>query len=217
MAQKPLTDLRAVAHPSEYRIWRAMIERCENSNADGFKYYGGRGIKVCARWRKSFANFLKDMGLRPAGRTASGKRPKFTLERKNSNRGYSPSNCCWATYKTQRMNQRPYDESARVRSAWRNRSRVARNRSDLTGKRFGRLVALRYAEKRKWLCQCDCGVQKAISGGALKRGVTRSCGCLNREVSRQKAIARNTPTLARKGWVTRRRKNDGGKTWHEGH
>lgn len=57
---------------------------------------------------------------------------------------------------------------------------------DLTGRRFGRLVALRISEqpKRKhvrWLCVCDCGTEKVFSGGNLKQGTTLSCGCLKRE------------------------------------
>lgn len=61
------------------------------------------------------------------------------------------------------------------------------SRIELIGKRFGRLVVLsetteRQAESIIWLCQCDCGVIKKINGHCLRKGVTRSCGCLMREV-----------------------------------
>lgn len=64
---------------------------------------------------------------------------------------------------------------------------------DLTGMRFGRLTVIREDEKSKngdcrWLCHCDCGEYKIIYGTALKRGLTNSCGCLNREL----IIKRNT-------------------------
>lgn len=53
---------------------------------------------------------------------------------------------------------------------------------DLTGQRFGSLVALSKAESRKgktyWLCRCDCGNEKEIQTGHLTSGVTTSCGCL---------------------------------------
>lgn len=56
---------------------------------------------------------------------------------------------------------------------------------DLIGQRFGRLLVLsRVANRRrpKWLCQCDCGNSKVILSGGLRNG-TRSCGCLQREMS----------------------------------
>ena len=59
---------------------------------------------------------------------------------------------------------------------------------DLTGMRFGRLVALRRSKKKnktEWLCVCDCGNEKVIEGGSLRGGRTKSCGCLNREVARK--------------------------------
>jgi hypothetical protein len=54
---------------------------------------------------------------------------------------------------------------------------------DRSGQRFGRLVAIRPAGKTKegrisWLCRCDCGVDKVISGGPLNAGHAKSCGCL---------------------------------------
>lgn len=62
---------------------------------------------------------------------------------------------------------------------------------DLTGQRFGRLVAILYAGrvcrgKQRyfyWLCRCDCGELKLIDGHALRRGITNSCGCLQREIT----------------------------------
>lgn len=59
---------------------------------------------------------------------------------------------------------------------------------DLTGKRFGRLIALKDSGERdsngsiRYDCICDCGKNKIISGSHLKRGYVLSCGCLSREV-----------------------------------
>lgn len=65
---------------------------------------------------------------------------------------------------------------------------------DITGQRFGRLTAVRIHERwtsnrgTQWLCQCDCGNAKIVGLNHLKRGTTKSCGCLQRELK----IERNT-------------------------
>lgn len=65
------------------------------------------------------------------------------------------------------------------------------NLINLTGQRFGRLVVIRQAptvkRRAQWLCKCDCGTEKVIPAGALQRGHTQSCGCLRRDVAREKA------------------------------
>lgn len=73
---------------------------------------------------------------------------------------------------------------------------------DLTGERFGRLVVIKEVEPhisksgktkmRKWLCRCDCGTEKEILGTSLSRGATKSCGCLNSEVAREKMLKMST-------------------------
>ncbi len=80
-----------------YQSWLMMRQRCRNPRVDNYKYYGGRGIRVCNRW-DLFENFLADMGERPDGKT---------LDRYPDNNGnYEPGNCRWATLKQQRANQR---------------------------------------------------------------------------------------------------------------
>lgn len=81
----------------EYRVWDAMIQRCENSRNKAFANYGGRGIRVCAQWL-GFAAFLSDMGLRPT--------PLHCIERVDNNVGYQPDNCKWATRHDQQRNLR---------------------------------------------------------------------------------------------------------------
>ena len=60
---------------------------------------------------------------------------------------------------------------------------MAKNKIDIAGQRFGKLTVLSEAGKTndgkiKWLCQCDCGNQKIISGSSLRQGLTKSCGCV---------------------------------------
>ena len=82
-------------HPL-YRTWLTMWQRCTNSNIACWMRYGGRGIRVCDRWR-NFQNFLSDMGGRPHGRT---------LDRIDGDGHYDPSNCRWATAKEQTENRK---------------------------------------------------------------------------------------------------------------
>lgn len=74
----------------EYVVWSLMKQRCYNPKVTGYDRYGGAGITVCARWRRSFKNFIHDMGRAP---TIS-----HTLDRFPGRHGnYKPSNCRWAT------------------------------------------------------------------------------------------------------------------------
>lgn len=67
---------------------------------------------------------------------------------------------------------------------------MSKKREDLTGKRFGQLTVLGPAEdangKARWLCRCDCGKEKITYGSNLKKGTTKSCGCLGLELKRRK-------------------------------
>lgn len=95
-------------HLYEYKSWDMMRQRCYNERYDGYKHYGGRGIKVCDRWLEKpngFKNFLEDMGKRPEG---------ASLDRINVNGDYEPSNCRWAPGTIQLYNRRPKVHSTKI-------------------------------------------------------------------------------------------------------
>lgn len=94
--EKPLNNSQFARSFAAYGSWLNMMQRCYNTNYARYHEWGGRGIQVCARWRFSFWLFLADMGERPDG---------MTLERKNNEGHYEPSNCKWASRMEQRHNQ----------------------------------------------------------------------------------------------------------------
>lgn len=71
-----------------YRSWHAMLQRCTNPNHKHYERYGGAGVTVSERW-KDFANFLHDLGERPA---------RKELSRLDETNGYEKGNVVWETH-----------------------------------------------------------------------------------------------------------------------
>lgn len=72
-----------------YRIWKAMHERCENPNAQNWRWYGGKGVKVCKAWQsfEVFRSWAADHGYEEG----------LQLDRVDADKDYKPSNCRWIT------------------------------------------------------------------------------------------------------------------------
>lgn len=84
-------------YSKEWSSWHSMRQRCLNPRHPSYRYYGGRGITICARW-SNFEKFLADIGNRPS--------PSHSLDRINNNGNYTPKNCKWSDKKEQGRNRR---------------------------------------------------------------------------------------------------------------
>lgn len=96
-ARSALTHGRSRDRGPTYRSWLSMTARCTSRANKRWPRYGGRGIKVCARWSgvDGFVNFAADMGERPVGKS---------IDRKDNDGNYEPSNCRWSTPAEQNRN-----------------------------------------------------------------------------------------------------------------
>lgn len=104
-----------------YHIWSSMIQRCHTETNHQYSNYGGRGIRVCSRWRQSFAAFRDDIGPRPSKR--------HTIERIDNNGPYAPKNCRWATRPEQALNTRrnrllTFNGSTKPLKVWANETKI---------------------------------------------------------------------------------------------
>jgi hypothetical protein len=118
----------------EYDCWAKMIQRCTNPNATGYKYWGGRGIAVCDRWRRSYANFLADVGPRPT--------PQYSIDRINNDLNYQPGNVRWVMRTAQNRNR-----SITVLLTWNERTMTLEEWSKVTGFSY---KTLQMRIRRQW-------------------------------------------------------------------
>lgn len=116
------TKTHGLSRTPTYKAWSGMLDRCYNPNNKKYHRYGGRGIKVCDRW-KTFLHFYEDMGEKPAG---------LSLDRINNDGDYEPSNCRWATPREQAQNRSnnvmlTIDGETHCLSEWSRRLNVSRD------------------------------------------------------------------------------------------
>ena len=92
-------ELHGESRTRLYNIWKGIKDRCNNSNCKAFNDYGGRGIEVCSEWLVSFVAF-RGWAL------SNGYKEDLTIERKDVNGNYDPSNCEWIPSIEQPKNRR---------------------------------------------------------------------------------------------------------------
>lgn len=111
-------------HPL-FHIWQKMIYRCQNPQDKRYKYYGGRGITICDKW-KGVTQFIADM--------ESTYKKGLQIERIDNDKGYSPENCRWATQTEQARNK-----SSNVKLSHNNKTLCLGEWSQITGISYGTL------------------------------------------------------------------------------
>lgn len=137
-------------HSPEYRAWCGIRNRCYRPATESYPLYGGRGIKVCDRWRGSFEAFLADVGLRPSSRHSLDRHP-------NTDGNYEPGNVRWATTKEQNQNRRnsvrlTFDGETRTLTEW----------AELYGLSYSRLQQRLFVE--------GCSLTDALTRPLIPRG-----------------------------------------------
>ena len=81
-----------------YNVWKNMKERCYNPATHNYSRYGGRGITVCDEWRNDLAAFVQ-------WAEENGYKRGLEIDRKDSDRGYSPDNCRWVSSNANQNNK----------------------------------------------------------------------------------------------------------------
>lgn len=87
-----------------YKVYHNMKNRCYNINSDDYKYYGGRGIRICDEWLDNYQSF-KEWAY-ANGYDKDAPKGECTIDRIDVNKNYEPSNCRWVSMEVQSRNRR---------------------------------------------------------------------------------------------------------------
>lgn len=85
-----------------YSIWKGMKDRCCNTKSPNYQYYGERGILICDEWLNEDCGFINFYNWS----LENGYDDNLTIDRKNNDGNYEPSNCRWTTMLVQIHNRR---------------------------------------------------------------------------------------------------------------
>jgi hypothetical protein len=186
-----------------------MISRCDDKNGDHFKDYGERGITVCKEWHEyvafrqwALANGYQDTltidridvngNYEPSNCRWATMKEQQNNKRSNKKIEYNEETLTAAEW-SEKLGNSKILVSERLRYGWNTikaittpPNRAENLREDIAGKRYGSLVAIRFAKSRKtksgksvtyWLFRCDCGKDFVTQKSSVVSGKARSCGC----------------------------------------
>lgn len=203
--------------------YKHIKERCYNPHSKSYKRYGGRGIKMCQEWLNNYAAF-EEWALTHGFQDGlaidridndgdySPENCRFvTLKENNQKRRTTRYYTIDGVTKNLQQWCDEYGMCRgtvhdRLEKGWSIKDALSqpikaniRNREELLGHRFGRLVVIVYAgddcimknNNSRWICQCDCGNTVIVDTGKLKSGHTKSCGCLRSDKAKERMIVNN--------------------------
>ena len=132
-----------------YLVWREMITRTENQNAERYSIYGGRGISICDEWRNDFQSFY-DWAIQ------NGYKEGLTIDRIDVNGNYEPDNCRWIT---------PYEQARNLRkNVW-----ITYNRKTMILKDWAKEIGINYNTLWCRIVKSGWTVEKAFETPIDKR------------------------------------------------
>lgn len=123
--KKEITTKHNLCHTRIYQIFEDMKVRCYRPSFKYYKYYGGRGIKICEDWLNNFKNFY-DWAMN------NGYDETLTIERIDVNKDYCPNNCKWIpkseqTKNTTRTKTITYNGQTKIASDWSRETGIPEN------------------------------------------------------------------------------------------
>lgn len=131
-----------------YRTLKRMLQRCTNPNNEGYRRYGGRGIKVCREWSDHPERFV-------AWALANGYQEGLTIDRINNDKSYSPNNCRWVGWVPQARNRR-----GNHLVTWKGQTKTIAEWSEITG--------LKYHTINKRIAKYGWSVEDALTMAPVK-------------------------------------------------
>jgi len=138
--------LHGLSNHKLYSVWKHIQSRCYNLNDKAYHNYGGRGIRICIRWRKSFISFYR-------WAIDNSWKEGLEIDREDNDRNYTPDNCRFVTSTQNNLNKRiQTNNTSGYRGVCFDKNRnkyMAYNKVNKVAKYIGRYYTAKYAAKAR--------------------------------------------------------------------